>query len=88
MISREEYQEMIIDHLSGEPASYDSSVTEILFAHVIALQERIDKLIDPDVHDAIHTRGCLCYHVTCACAYDYPTAVCFVHNKSSAPPRN
>lgn len=47
--------------------------TRTLVAHVEALQERIDKL--PDLDD-VWSKS---WARQCACAYDYPTAVCMVH---------
>jgi len=50
-----------------------------LALHVLALQDRIDQLLEPDEHDRSHARGCRCYLSQCACAYDHPDAVCSVH---------
>lgn len=57
-----------------------------LAAHVMALQERVDKLMDPDEHDAQHNArarpgGCRCHLTQCACAYDHPAAVCMIHKE-------
>lgn len=50
-----------------------------LTAHVLALQDRIDQLDDPDDHDRKHGISCRCMAARCACAYDHPDAVCGTH---------
>lgn len=55
-----------------------------LAAHVQGLQGRIDRLMDPDEHDAQHNArarpgGCHCWLTRCACAYDHPGDVCMIH---------
>lgn len=50
-----------------------------LAAHVMALQERIDKLADPTTAE-LDPRG---WDTRCACAYDHPDAVCMVHKAVS-----
>lgn len=61
-----------------------SSPTATLAAHVLALQERIDKLSAPDEHDRAHGLSCRCYATQCACAYDHPDAVCLTHARPDA----
>jgi hypothetical protein len=53
-----------------------------LAAHVMALQERIDKLLSPDDHDKLHGQSCRCMATQCACAYDHPGAVCMTHREA------
>lgn len=50
-----------------------------LAGHVMALQERIDRMPDPDEHGRTHGTECRCFGSQCACAYDHPAARCAWH---------
>ena len=63
--------------LDINPIPQDVAVT--LMHHVAALTDRIDELPHPDTHDLAHGKGCPCYAVQCACAYDHPSDVCTTH---------
>ena len=82
MISREEYEQWM---LHGDSSGFESQqLIDTLLEHVGALQDRIDKLLEPHTHDVIHGRNCECWDTQCACAYDYPTDVCSVHKEQNA----
>lgn len=81
MLTRAEY-DIWLATAPDDLMEIEDPLVAILYAHVLALQDRLDKLIDPEDHDRgdwPHGRGCKCYHQRCACAYDYPTDVCMVH---------
>jgi hypothetical protein len=80
-VSRDQYTQWWMDNTDDEGellASLPEPVAT-LAAHVMALQERIDKLPDPDEHDQAHGRDCRCAAIQCACAYDHPAAICAWH---------
>jgi hypothetical protein len=80
-MDRDEYAKWWIEN-TGNDGEVLASLPEpvaTLAAHVMALQERIDGLPDPDDHDKAHGHDCRCAATQCACAYDHPDAVCMVH---------
>jgi hypothetical protein len=92
LLTRTEYADWWNDNTDddGELLPLDDPATATLAAHVQELQLRIDRLMDPDEHDAQHNAdarpgGCRCYLTRCACAYDHPDAVCMVHDRAAEP---
>lgn len=80
-MGRDEYAKWWIDNTDaeGEVLATLPEPLATLAAHVMALQERIDRLPDPDEHDKAHGHDCRCSATRCACDYDHPRAVCMTH---------
>lgn len=84
MMTRDDYADWWQEHTDddGELITLPEPIAT-LAAHVMALQERIDKLPAPDDHDKAHGFSCRCRDSQCACAYDHPDAVCAVHEAAT-----
>ena len=82
-MTRDQYDRWWQDNTDadGEPLATLPEPIAALAAHVLALQERIDRLPDPTEHDRAHGAECRCYATQCACAYDRPGAVCAFHEQ-------
>jgi hypothetical protein len=85
LMTRDQYDRWWQDNTDegGELLPLDEPAAT-LAAHVMALQGRIDRLMDPDEHDKVHGRDCRCMASRCACAYDHPDAVCVFHAEHHA----
>lgn len=58
-----------------QPLPHLTEDVKFLMQHILALWQRLDKL--PDWENPEPNK----YSIQCACAYDYPNAVCMVHEK-------
>lgn len=92
-MTQDEYAKWWMDNTDayGEFRADLPELVATLAEHVMALQGRIDRLMDPDEHDLQHNAvarpgGCRCYLTRCACAYDHPGAVCMSHEQRAGRP--
>lgn len=78
-MTRAEYDRWWLDATDedGEPRADLPPIVATLAAHVLALQERVDQLPDPDHPEAT------AWTTRCACAYDHPASVCSVHKDAA-----
>lgn len=89
-MTRDEYSHWWLDNTddSGELLPSLPEPVATLAAHVMALQGRIDRLMDPNEHDLQHNAaarpgGCRCHLTRCGCSYDHPDDVCMTHREAS-----
>ncbi len=86
MLNNDEYTDWWIEYLTiGKDVVTDPAI-HTLAAHVRALWDRLEKLIEPEEHDINHGSDCRCYLTRCCCAYDHPLMVCDFHKQIGAKP--